>query len=382
MKQNEHTLSKISGQHFFLGANTSSGFVSKFDQLADPKSGWILFVIKGGPGTGKSSLIRKAAAAVEASGLAVEYIHCSSDADSLDGAIFPQLKCAVADGTPPHVIEPKYPGAYESVIFLNNCWDEKKLIPQLSDIICLSEEISAHHQRCCRYLSIATMLQNEVYQLISPHTLSHKIDRYAKGIAVRLFSKSGRISPGKNTFRFLSAVTNQGRLFFSETINTLCNELYFIDDPWGVSSKLLLTRIRSLALAHGYNTITCSCPLSPYDKPDHLIIPELHLAFLSGTPHHKIKSSSFHTVDKLHIIHAERFTEMEMIRHKRQRISFISKMTERILTDAEEQLAHAKLLHDKLETIYTGAMDFSAVQTKTDLFIEKLLQRAKEMKLI
>jgi len=190
MKQNEHTLSKISGQHFFLGANTSSGFVSKFDQLADPKSGWILFVIKGGPGTGKSSLIRKAAAAVEASGLAVEYIHCSSDADSLDGAIFPQLKCAVADGTPPHVIEPKYPGAYESVIFLNNCWDEKKLIPQLSDIICLSEEISAHHQRCCRYLSIATMLQNEVYQLISPHTLSHKIDRYAKGIAVRLFSKS------------------------------------------------------------------------------------------------------------------------------------------------------------------------------------------------
>ena len=41
----------------FLGANSPSGFISKFDQLADADDGWRLFVIKGGPGSGKSTLI-------------------------------------------------------------------------------------------------------------------------------------------------------------------------------------------------------------------------------------------------------------------------------------------------------------------------------------
>ena len=43
---------------FFLGANTPQGFVSRFDQLADPTDGWREFVIKGGPGAGKSTLMK------------------------------------------------------------------------------------------------------------------------------------------------------------------------------------------------------------------------------------------------------------------------------------------------------------------------------------
>ena len=82
--------------HFFLGANTPQGFVSRFDQLANPAEGWREFVLKGGPGTGKSSLIRKVAEHIE-------LIHCSSDVDSLDGVILPEIKTSIADGTSPHV---------------------------------------------------------------------------------------------------------------------------------------------------------------------------------------------------------------------------------------------------------------------------------------
>jgi Cdc6-like AAA superfamily ATPase len=45
--------------HFFLGANTPQGFVSRYDQLADPTDGWHEFVIIGGPGTGKSTMMKK-----------------------------------------------------------------------------------------------------------------------------------------------------------------------------------------------------------------------------------------------------------------------------------------------------------------------------------
>ena len=46
---------------FFLGANSPQGFVSRFDQLdcGDPQ--WHTFIIKGGPGCGKSSFMRRIA---------------------------------------------------------------------------------------------------------------------------------------------------------------------------------------------------------------------------------------------------------------------------------------------------------------------------------
>ena len=44
---------------FFFGSNTAVGFRSYFEQLLGPNSGYRLFILKGGPGTGKSSLMKK-----------------------------------------------------------------------------------------------------------------------------------------------------------------------------------------------------------------------------------------------------------------------------------------------------------------------------------
>ncbi len=88
---------------FFLGANTPQGVVSGFDQLANPAEGWREFVLKGGPGTGKSSLMRKVAEHTAGRCGQIELIHCSSDVDSLDGVILPEIKTSIADGTSPHV---------------------------------------------------------------------------------------------------------------------------------------------------------------------------------------------------------------------------------------------------------------------------------------
>ena len=93
MKQNEPL-------RYFLGANTPAGFVSKFDGFYDCLDGWRVFILKGGPGTGKSTLMKKVAEAVDCE---CEYIYCSSDPRSLDAVIFNDLKTAIADGTAPHV---------------------------------------------------------------------------------------------------------------------------------------------------------------------------------------------------------------------------------------------------------------------------------------
>ena len=96
-------------------ANTPEGFISLFDELYDPAEELARYIIKGGPGTGKSRLMRRVADELEQAGYTAQRVLCSSDPDSLDGVIFPQIRACIADGTSPHVIEPRSPALWRSL---------------------------------------------------------------------------------------------------------------------------------------------------------------------------------------------------------------------------------------------------------------------------
>ena len=92
--------------YYFLGANSELGFYSLYDQFCSDTND-TLHIIKGGPGTGKSTFMRRIGKAAEDRGLDVEYILCSGDPASLDGVYLPDLHIGWADGTSPHVLEPQ-----------------------------------------------------------------------------------------------------------------------------------------------------------------------------------------------------------------------------------------------------------------------------------
>ena len=50
--------------HFFLGANSAEGFYGLYDQLLDARL-YDLIILKGTPGCGKSTFMRRVAAALE-----------------------------------------------------------------------------------------------------------------------------------------------------------------------------------------------------------------------------------------------------------------------------------------------------------------------------
>lgn len=89
--------------NFFLGANSGEGFCSLYPQLTDREDTYDLMILKGGPGVGKSTFLKEVGRAMEAAGTAMEYFWCPGDPDSLDGVRLPELRCALLDGTPPHV---------------------------------------------------------------------------------------------------------------------------------------------------------------------------------------------------------------------------------------------------------------------------------------
>ena len=86
---------------YFLGGNTPAGFYSLYHQLSDPARMRALYIIKSGPGSGKSSLMRRVERHVRAAGMETEEVLFSGDTDSLDAVIIPALRSAIVDGTAP-----------------------------------------------------------------------------------------------------------------------------------------------------------------------------------------------------------------------------------------------------------------------------------------
>jgi DNA polymerase III delta prime subunit len=87
-------------RHVFPGGNTARGFHSFYEYIAGPDIRRI-FVLKGGPGVGKSTFMRAIARELLSRGLPVEFHHCSADNGSLDGLVAPSLGVALIDGTAP-----------------------------------------------------------------------------------------------------------------------------------------------------------------------------------------------------------------------------------------------------------------------------------------
>lgn len=96
------------GRHLFFGAATPKGAFDFIQSLTAHLERRIF--IKGRPGSGKSTMLKKLAAAAEQKGIEVQIFHCGLDPNSLDMLIFPQLGTAIFDSTAPHEYFPDRDG--------------------------------------------------------------------------------------------------------------------------------------------------------------------------------------------------------------------------------------------------------------------------------
>lgn len=98
---------------YLASANTTCGFVNKFNYINVSKNAFT-YILKGGPGTGKSTFIKRVGEYFENKNYFVEYFYCSSDSSSLDGVRINNF--AIVDGTAPHVTEATIPQVKERIV--------------------------------------------------------------------------------------------------------------------------------------------------------------------------------------------------------------------------------------------------------------------------
>ena len=331
---------------FFAAANTENGFRSLFDEIFAPERFRRIYILKGGPGTGKSTLMRRLASVAESGGFDVEYICCSSDPDSLDGVIIEELSVAILDGTAPHGTDPIYPGAVERIVDLGEAFDFRLLEANRDRLIPLIRAKKEAYRSAYRLLSAAGKMEKEHDELLRCGYLSEKADAAAK----RMIASFGKVKKGKERKRYISAICGKGHY----RLHTLCEQaerVYAVTEKNGAGYLFMETLYERLR-REGYSLTVCDHPVFSGRKEAILLDDEgvLFLVCDEG-------DTAF--ADKT--VNSMRFIDREALSQKKRRLRLIRKCEASVLDGAVSCFAEASALHAKAETIYGKCVDFLKV---------------------
>lgn len=346
--------------NFFVGANSGEGFQNLFPQMVDIEDTYDLMVLKGGPGVGKNTFMREIGRTMEQAGTAVEYLWCSGDPDSLDGVVLPELRCAVVDGTSPHVVEPKYPAAVDRYVDLGRFYD-------LTAAKAASEEVKAHthaykaaYVRAYHSLKAARQVELDTVAAVGQSFDAERAGRRVNGIISRELREKGG-QTGKTTRRFLGSITHKGYVWRFDSVDALCPKVYEFADSWELAGPSL-ARLHAAAAEKGWDTIICMAPEEP-KRIEHLLVPGLGLAFVTSRPGMDYGKKPFRRI---------RLDAMAEPAGK-ARLRFQSRMTALLREEGVGALKEAKANHDKLEAVYNPYVDFDGVRALAAMETGRLL---------
>ena len=338
----------------FLGANSSEGFVSLYPQFTENCR---TVIIKGGPGSGKSGIMKKIGAEAIKRGMFTEYCYCSSDPDSLDGIRIPEKNLCVADGTSPHLIEPKYPGAMDEIFNTGQFWDSEKLKKNLPEIRELNKTIKNCFAKAYRYLAAAGRVTEDFRIVAEQKTDRKKMKAFAADFVRKNLKKKS--TEGIAVPRFLSGITPKGIVINRDTVYTLASRVYVLEDPCGIGREFLETATET-GLQLGHHVYVFYNPLCPANI-EHVVFPEGDFGIVTANKIHNFEAQNAYR------IHLSRFAKADSSAkecwHNGKRLIEIC------LQEAIASLKSEKAYHDDLEEYYIEAMNFK----KMNLSVQKLI---------
>ena len=349
------TKSKAENEKYFAAANTYWGFKSYFHEVFAPRDFERIYIIKGGPGTGKSSLMKRIVREFSGFEYEIEEIYCSSDPNSLDGVIIgkDEKKIAILDGTAPHETDAKIPGAVDEIINLGDNWDKRWLVASKDKIESLCKEKSAAYSTAYSYLKIAGEGFDFIIKSLSSHFDQKRAKVKAEEFCREINSDCNKIiktrllsSFGKNGKQRLDTLENISEKYYSITGDESC-------------AYLLLGEIRKQLADNAVSFTYFPSALSP-THIDAIYIPSISTAFSIG--------------ENGNAINAE---ELLLPSYKlcSEQIKVARTINEMAIAEAARWFAIASDFHFRLEEIYSEAMDFE----KNDAICNKILEEIKNI---
>jgi predicted ATPase len=340
---------------YFAALNTGQGFRSFFREIFDPIGR--VYVIKGGPGTGKSRLMRELEAAANERGYSSERILCSSDPSSLDGIIIPTIDVAVLDGTSPHVHEPTLVGIRESFVDLGVFLDREKLSGRRTEIEALASAKGRRYAQIYGYIQIISSYENSVLALASRAALADKLEKSVAKYS--LYAPTSKKYEKK--IRIRSTFSENGRVTL-DGYSSGASKRFAVRDVCGIG-RVFLKKLLEATERKGAKVTVSYDPVMP-DMPDALYYPDSGASFYIGCE----------GANGENIINTARFVDDMTHRAYKPEIRAIGRLKNSVTDQLKLDIANVRRLHSSLEEIYSSAMDFKAKEAFTAEFINSILK--------
>lgn len=351
-----YTTLHVPQNSYFIGANTPLGFSAGKARYFSESELTKLYIIKGGPGTGKSTMMRRCAEAAETAGAAVTRLYCSSDPGSLDGVIIENgdIRIAVVDGTAPHTADPNLPGCTGEIINCGDAWKAEILEDHRNEIAALSAAKSVAFDRAYAFISAASGIKNTMEKASAAYTDTKKLRAFASRFSAKLPRQK---APKKITYCITGAVSMNGGVrldtFDSAKIKIGVFDYAFIKkDFFDILSEELDKR--------GHSQVISTSPLGDILE---IYLPQAKVTVTSA------KDAESYTK----AVRLKRFANQKTADDKAKR-RFHEKFFCELMYAATDALSDARKHHFALEEIYVSAMDFD----KLDVIGDKLVSKIKD----
>lgn len=341
---------------FFAAANGYTGFRSYFKEIFEPRKFERIYVIKGGPGTGKSTLMRNVCDFLKDEADLTEKIYCSSDRNSLDGIILHKnnRKIAILDGTSPHETDAKIPGAIDKIINLGEFFDEKLLISQRDDIAALNRKKAMHYQNAYEYLHLAGVFDESIWKKVIGAYTKPDIDFFESYIKTDKGEQKANCS-----LRLINSYGKDGLVALSKE-NFEAAKNYSVKGSFG-SENLFMCSLKSYLDMKKIGYTLYPSPLS--DK----LIDGIYISSCDTfiTTAFKYENA----------VETDRFISKERLYASIEFIQFCEEEKQKLLSSSKAEFEKASEEHFALEKIYSSSINFEAQKA----LIEGIVREIKEI---
>lgn len=341
---------RVKTKEYYAAANGYSGFRDYFAKIFNPVNYEKLYVLKGGPGTGKSSLMKSVLREFQEKGYECEAIFCSSDPKSLDGVIVKHRNKTVGilDGTSPHQTDPKVPGAIDEIINLGALWNDKKLISERERITKINKKKSKHYAEAYEYLWLAGSFSEKIKKAVFESYTG--IDQ--EQINDILFDIPHKNIGRNEETKLLSSFSKYG--YVQKSLRNLYPKGICINGVYG-SEYIFMENLLNEARRRDTDIIRFPSPFSDG---------------LTEAIYFKVSDTVVSTnTDYPNVIDSSRFLDMRIINETEEKLNFYFNSREQLLARAKNEFSLASDAHFALERIYTEAMDFSKIDILTESLI-------------
>lgn len=368
-------------RHYFPGNNTPQGFFSYYKYILGQREANRIICIKGGPGTGKSTFMKRIGERFAKLGEDIDYLHCSADEDSLDGVILKNRRIALIDGTSPHITDPVTPGAVDKIINLGEFWNEEGIALNKDEIIDLNEDCSGWYRIAYNYLNAAKSVFKSLEEIYYKAVEDSEIYRVVADIVTSEYGEYPIcLRPGRQKKFFAGAITPGGLVNYLWSLLDNIQKVYLVSVPEGFSNQSFMEVLKEGAVYRGFDTEVFYCPMGPDEKIDHIIVPQLSLAFITVNEYHDLEpwelfdeeEDSEEREKELTLIDISDYMKQHVLEENTLLMAELKEEYEILLGRAIKALECARKAHMKVESMYIPNMNFTRISALSDEVFEEL----------